>query len=351
MTASTDLSASQWYPPNAMRRGRVAVRVQWNGREFVAIRLLHPKEKRWRWATYRNGEIVWLPPRHRAAEWGGEPQCWQPCDAAAWRDPLPDPIAGPLPPRLARPGLSPGSEAGRDRRVLQAEAADRIRADIEAEIGPDIASPDGRPSEQVRQRDTGWWRDPAAVGYEPEGQVSLRMAEARVLRAVAVAGNGTAGVGPRHRSTLGPWMDAVAAAFGETIVEGADGSALAVAVRFEPTPRDTDDWLTAMTWFTALNPPELRSKRAAPWSFNRLQQLLVWRAMTPPVSWARIGRHIGRSRTRAGQLYAEAVDKVWRTANGLPVYKHAVIADQLALLRARNRAYRTAGDSGNGRRG
>src|SRR5262245_56336474 len=102
MNALTNVSANRWYPPHAMRRGRVAVRVQWNGREFLAIRLLHPKEKRWRWATYRNGEIVWLPPRQRAREWGAEPQCWQPCDFATWREPLPDPIAGPIVPTGVR---------------------------------------------------------------------------------------------------------------------------------------------------------------------------------------------------------------------------------------------------------
>ena len=59
------------------------------------------------------------------------------------------------------------------------------------------------------------------------------------------------------------------------VVTSADSDA---GVPFAPTPRDLSDYLTAMRWFVALNPPEMWHRRREPLELNQSQRLLVWRA-------------------------------------------------------------------------
>src|SRR5690606_15145035 len=186
-----------------------------------------------------------LPPKGQERRWGPEPSAWQPVDLAAWDLPLPEPISGPLPQRAVPWSRreSRGRQAGM---IAQAEAAEAIRASVAAEIGPDDAeeapSPSGRPEQ--------WWRDAALVPYSKPGEISHAEAEARVCRALL-----TDGLRPDNRlAPIARTIAALAEAVAET-VSSADAEDR--GPRFEPTPRDLADYLTAMRWFALLNPPEL----------------------------------------------------------------------------------------------
>lgn len=63
------------------------------------------------------------------------------------------------------------------------------------------------------------------------------------------------------------------------------------------------------------------------------QKILALRAPAPPLSWRRIAKILELSPTRATQLYADAITKVWRAANEGDDQREAAIA----ALRASNR--------------
>jgi hypothetical protein len=106
---------------------------------------------------------------------------------------------------------------------------------------------------------------------------------------------------------------------------------------FEPNGKDRDDYLIAIAWFTALNPPELWPKKRRMESFNRAQYALVYRALDPPASWSYMANKWSTTPERAKRIYADALEQVWRAANGQPVLRHVEVADQIGQLRKRNR--------------
>jgi len=110
--------------------------------------------------------------------------------------------------------------------------------------------------------------------------------------------------------------------------------------RFEPTPRDISDYLTAFAWFTALYPPELWHKAREPYALSQAQCVLVWRVITPPLSWRQIAKRTGGSHTGVKHIYGAALASVHRAANGRPVLRHVTVKDRLAALKARNRRAR-----------
>lgn len=149
-----------------------------------------------------------------------------------------------------------------------------------------------------------WWRDANEIVYEPPGKVSPRMAEGRVMRAVAVCGRGVGAGGPTH-------LRAISEALADMVCSvdrQQDGSDR--VLRLDSGPADISDFSTAMGWFAALNP----TPKAA-WEFNRLQQALVLRSLPVPWSYGEMGDEWGLSGEAARKMYQQAIELVWQTAN------------------------------------
>jgi hypothetical protein len=115
-------------------------------------------------------------------------------------------------------------------------------------------------------------------------------------------------------------------------------------VRFQPLPRDHQDFDIAMSWVAALNPPELRRRGVQGYSLNRAQEALLLRSLDNPWSFRDIGEWFGFgekvARQQAHRMYRAALASCCRVANGEPAYRQMQIADQIALLQERNRAFK-----------
>lgn len=156
-----------------------------------------------------------------------------------------------------------------------------------------------------------------------------------MMRAAAVAGAGQI-VRPRLS------FDRVFRDLAEAVAE-ADREAQAKVTsqlreRLMLGPADHRDRLTAMAWFAALNPTELRDPGMPVFSLVDEQKVLIWRAER--LSFIHIKNLLGLShRECARRLYTEAIEMIWRAANGRQVYPHVATMNQIKLLQTRDRAY------------
>ncbi len=287
-------SSEKWYDSKTdLPPLKAAVRVNWSGHVFIAMRVVHPKRARVEWATVVDGELVYLPRKKDRRKWDAQPGAWQPKDAAQWPYDLPEPIY--------RPDRPPAPEAPSQPEIDRLEARD--------------------------PKSAFWWRDAAQVTYSPAGLITAREAEARVKRAILTDGLRKEKFA---RMTQHAWPAELL-----EVAEAIDNPDRPLPARFEPTPADIDDSLVAMAWFAALDPPEMRHMPIRP-NFVILQSVLILRAVEPPYTWEQTGREIGRSHTRAQQLHAEAVERITKAANGGFAYDH-IRTDHIAELRKRNR--------------
>ena len=316
---------------------RVRVVVLWNGRIFKASRVHHPRSKKLCWVTLRSSDFseMYLPPKGKKPEtWGDNPEWWQPEKPNEWK--------APLPPPLKVNGVSAEgvmADIGRGaRRRRQAAILDELRDEI-----------------------PWWWQidpDAARVVYEPAGLVTRDMAEGRIMRAVSASGaQETAAL---HRQSFEPTAfhalsDAAQAFLRNETSKREQMQPSKWLARLHLDRPDLKDWLTAMSWFAALNPPELRGKCDAdgecdeddttrPWTLNDRQKVLVARArcIGGPMSWRSIGEWMSISHVRCIQLYESAIDRVHRTANGLHITLDEAV-DHMAAVREGNRAFKRGG--------
>lgn len=307
-------TSSLWYrladmaPPY-----NVHVHVQFEGRQIKAVRGVHKGRDVWA-EVMRGGGLrtVVLPVAASVV--------WQPLSPEKWRLPLPEPIVGSIVTGMTRTTQSFTA-------VDAALAAEEMEADRDAiRAGGEIETDD-----PMRR----WWADLSAIRYEPKGEVSRRMVEGRVMRALADCGAGQAPVagGVAATDALAALSDAARRALAAD-----DGSHW--LVRFKPLVSDNSDFLEAMRWWTALNPPELWAAKRKPWTFSRAQRALFWRAIDEPLTWSEIGFRFKLSARRAQQVYETALDKCHRVANGRPPDRHRNPVDHIAALRERNREAR-----------
>jgi hypothetical protein len=314
------MTVSPWYrwedmpPPYT-----VMTRWQWAGRIFVGIRSKHPKSGREIFTDARTSERVDLS-RQKYDEDGSPywvdlvPELWQPLKPELWRAPLPAPVV------LSTAGIL----ATEQQSFNAAEAAREMEADRHHANSVSRETPDDAKR---------WWRDISNIKYEPAGDVTLKMVEGRVMRALAFCGAG------RGLTLTSVTACQVLAAAVEAHDKAVSDSVEAIVNRLQPLPADHSDFETAMGWFVALNPPELWHKRRMAWALSKMQRVLLLRSFDVPLSYEAIGRECGwKGHQRATQVYAEAVDKCWRAANGMQVHKHLMVSDQIAALRERNRA-------------
>ncbi len=242
------------------------------------------------WASWQSGRATPLAP-------GARPDYWQPQQPDKWKAPLPEPVIS------------------REPRMWSAVGE---REDLAAILPPE--------PEQ-------WWRDPTRIRYT--GDVTLDMAEGRVMRAVAACGHGY-GANAQTRTFSSILAD---------MAEENEFSAYPTSdytARFRPLPQDIADFEVAMGWFTALNPPDLRVKGAELWTFNRPQKAIAYRALDRPWSYGKMADKFGMTPDGARKAHYRAIEAVHRVATGLPAYSHVDPIDQIAALQERNRMARGA---------
>lgn len=308
-----------WYPMPAMKRAKAAVRLQWNGRVFRATKFFSPTTGKHEWAEYVDGEIRWLPPDGK--NWG-EPSAWQPDTGRPWPDPLPDPLRGPAP-RM-------WSSTLKFALVEDATAADLAR---EMEDDRESARANKGNVERSDLDKVQWWRDASQITYQAPGEITARMMEGRLMRAVAHAGT-ESGLTLKSR-TVGTLLAELATAADQAFNQEDPRSSF--AVKFQPLAQDHKDFPEAMRWFTELNPPHLWHRKREPWSLNRMQRVIAFRAFSIPWSYEEIGQDIGRTGERARQIHKEALARVLKIAN-----TKAAVSVEIEKLRERNRAHKRA---------
>lgn len=331
-----------WYSLADLPAVRAHVRVWWmvHGApvQYEVVRSWQQRSKSWGWVTLRDGVIETLPPKGRdKAAWSPEPVCWQPiAEGWTWPGDEPKPLLPHLVPRLE--GVT-----ALMREVSDAEAAEMAR-EMEADRETARAQNDGH----AKVFEVRWWVDATAIRYEPVGEISPRMAEGRMLRALAWCG---AGRGLTLRTTtVGSLLARMAeVASGEAAAAEAEREArLHNLPRFQPLPRDHEDFEVAMGWFGAINPPERWGPTRQSWTLNRVQRIMLMRTLTIQLSWSDIGASFENeakgipaiSGPRARQLYVRGMEMCHRVANGGAAYPGRKVVDQIAALKERNREHR-----------
>lgn len=305
---------------------RVRVHVQWNGRMYKAARVFHPRRKVLCWLTVRasDGSDQYLPPKSKlaAGSWAPDPEWWAPERPELWKAPLPPPLAfnGVIADEVRMVDAGPGA-----RRRQRAAAAS---------------------ADELKHKLPWWWLvdgDAPRMEYLAAGLITRQMAEGRLMRAVSSAGVGDM---QRFRRQLAIALPAFAdlpqhiqAAMREESEREQVLPPSAWQARLQLGHADHDDWLTAMAWFTALNPPEERAgSTARAWELNNRQKVLIYRArcVGGPMSWRSIGEIVGLHPSRCQQLYDTAIDRALAFANSTGVERNT----QMIRLRQRNRASR-----------
>lgn len=342
-----------WYRPDAEANTpplRARCRVVWGGRMFAAWRDTHPKTRRRCWAVdLGDGIVDYWPPKQWPRSYrgmGDEPELFQPRHPESWPYPLPEPERASEAGRMySTRGSGRGTGSARyGAMAAQAAQSAAAVAEIESALGftlDDLRRE--RAAEAAADEDRGrrWWKDSSLLTYSQPGEITRDEAEARILRAILTDGLRPWKQGERLRRAwpqeLIDWAEAQ-----KTLAEDPRAD---TRERFVPSPDDISDSLVAMKWFAALDPPQLR-REAILTEFTRDQVLLILRALEPPYTWRQIGRHelVGRvSHTQARRFYRDALERIWRAANGFKVFDHVTVRDELAALRERNRVFKREG--------
>lgn len=317
------------YPVTPALPYNTPIFVEWNGYHLKAIKSRNPKTGDDLWLEVRSdGERRPLPPQGQRTLWGDEPYCWWPI--GEWKGVLPQPLSIVVEPQLYTSRIS-------FELVNDAEASDLAR---EMEHDREAARANGGKAPTEKRRDPitmQWWRDITRIRYEPRGQVSLTNLEGRIMRAVATSGLGQ-GLTLRSKAT-----GDVLAELADLGSPSYDGPISDWAPRLQALPKDTTDFLEAMSWFTALNPPETWHPNREYWDINNAQIVIGYRALPMPWSFSEIGEKKltgkknkpGVSGERARQIYIAALDRALKLANGPIVDNPLIVA-----VRERNRLAR-----------
>lgn len=321
----------------------VKVRVAWSGRIFIAARG-RGKDGEERWGEYRPGSD-----RPRPVELSGSPDLWQPLHPELWRLPLPEPVT------LSADGIM-AAERVSFALVDAAEASDLAR-EMEADRAhANGVSRENRVAQPEKERSILWWRDASLIRYERAPDITLRMVEGRLMRAVYHSGAADHG-GVQTSSVLRDMSEAAARALAELEAKSTPD----FVPRMDSTPADAGDFLTAMGWFAALNPPDpnARPRRLLGWfgalegfdyipAFNQPQMIILRRAQNIPLSFDEIGielfhvdptgrdaaRRIHAAGERARLMFKGAVSSCWKLAMGLTEPASNRV---MAAVRQRNR--------------
>lgn len=323
---------ADWYAPADLPPVACAVRLWWGQGGIPrlvdhAVRQRDPDKKRplvWIWYSLdeRTREVTPLT--------AGGPVCWQPRDAR-WTWP------GGIAPAPIPPHFVPRMQSHRHL-TDEAEAAELAESSRELEAERHFANREGH-RESVKALGMPWWWDAAEIRYEPPGEVSRRMVEGRVMRALNTAG----GWRPKLKVKT---LSMLIAALADEAAESLDDRAARIEARltaFKPLGQDEEDFLEAMRWVLALSrptPDDPRLRVAHAWEPSREQRILNYRARFRLMSWGDIAMALSNdgkaiSYQRVQQLYTQAIDRCWKVAN-------APIEDdpRMTALREANRRHR-----------
>jgi hypothetical protein len=298
----------------------VHVRLQWLGRVVKGARGLHDGREVWTEISRGGGYASIRPDR--------DTLLWQPLVPDKWQLALPEPVAP--------------SVGGMHGTTYAMSAVDDAVVPGEF-VAPSNSWRDDDPHDR-------WWRGAGFdLRYEATGSVTRKMCEGRVMRALAHCGYGD--------NALAPRLFFAAAAAAEAGLAAAEAAALRVVAdlesmgqgivareRFEPLPRDVEDFPTAMGWVLGLNP-----NASVPYRWNWRQIVLWYRARDEALDWSQIGIGlIGVSAflkggkppkpTKCRALYDEAINGCHAIANDASTVGKGV--DRMAALRERNREAR-----------
>lgn len=351
--ASTTFGNGPWYrvsevPPPYV----IHVRIQCEGRVFIGARGLDPRSGGTVWIEVKRRERV--PVFHLDFTYA----LWQPLAPEKWQGQLGTPITD-IQSSPAWDGIEQKvwSETMRFQAVEDATAEELAR---EMEADRETARVQGSSTASFARltRETQWWRDITRIRYEAPPRIARQDAEARVLRAVA-----------QSEARAAPNMARGASQALASLVQQMDNKARGAldsnpvpnpVPRFDPLPRDHEDFPVAMGWFTALNPVELRERGTPLGTLCPEQIVIAMRSLPVPLSFTEIGYELAgmgsgiRSLVgRKGQRkpvprqdvrarYERAINMCHRAANGEQVHAQLKPADQIAALRERNRLYRKA---------
>lgn len=250
---------------------------------------------------------------------------WQPQYPDKWQAPLPEPIVG-----TQRQMWSERMSFGA---VEDAEASELAR---EMERDRQMARDAGSVLDHTQiDDDPRPWRDASWIRYDPPGAITPKMAEARIMRAVALCGHGR-GLTITSKTASDVLAKLAAKAQGQ---EYATNDFVAHLQAF---PQDHADFDVAMSWFVALAPRPINRIHTvrADWDFNNRQNVLIFRALDVPLSFEQIGNRVEfqMSKQAVQDLYNRTMRVVAKVANGVPVMlgDGKTQAEQLAALRERN---------------
>lgn len=310
-----------WYPvtsqhPPALVQVRAIIDVKGAyDAEVIASRGAPPHTNIW--AEWQAGRAKPLAP-------GSVPILWRPQAPEKWKAPLPPPVSEVREGRV-------WSSTTRFALVDEAEAAE-LAAEMERDRED---ARRGGAIEVVRKEGLPWWRDADQIRYEPAGQITPRMCEGRLMRAVAMCEHGR-GLTLRIRS-FGTILAQMAARLEQQEYATSD-----FVPRLKPLPADISDFEIAMSWFVAINPaplPEPGSRAA--WVPSRPQEVLLFRARNIPLSFEEIGARVEWNVTKQAvhRMYDRAIRRACRIANGAKIEG----VDQIAELQERNRAWKRKG--------
>lgn len=277
-----------WLPPGTV----TGVVVRRPGYEVLAA-AIDDKRGRRRWYGVSGVDL-------RPLTW--YPEAWRPADAKRWR--WPNGTVPPSLPVLVMPQLAttaPVFDATEAAAEMEAEREDARRNRIASEIG-----------------EVQWWRDVTRVRYEPMGEISREMGEARIMRHLVMERS----IPIAHRRQK---SNAAVVADIKRTWEDIYGEHPRDADWIPPMPlqpEDDRDFLTVLRWFAEVLPG------------RRDMRILRARTSSPPSPWMLIGDEIGMTGLRARRSYNSVVDSLISAGNRIPRYAPMRMDD----VRERNRA-------------
>jgi hypothetical protein len=268
--------------------------VHWNGREFLAARIIderprHPRKLVWATMT-KMGDPVYLPPAGKEEEWGTEPVAFRPADLATWGLPLPAPIRVSekrFTSERVQFALVDEAEVADLAREMERDRADAARGNVSCEtrIGPELQP----------------WRNIYRVVYARPIEPTELCGEARVMRALCY--DRLIKVGHRQIKTN---AGSVAAYGRVSDVPAAEDLTHDWRPPFQPDPRDIRDYEDVIS--PAIN--------EYGWS-RKEEDILRSRAIDPPFSFKELGDHYRKSGEWARLAYWGAIQGICSAANGV----------------------------------
>jgi len=167
-----------------------------------------------------------------------------------------------------------------------------------------------------------WWRDVTLVKYQPMGEITREMGEARIMRHLVMERSIPVGH-RRFRSNAAVVAD-IKRTWEDIYGEHPRDADWVPPMPLQP--EDDKDFLTVLGWFAEVLPSK------------RNMKMLRARTTSPPSPWLLIGDEFGLTGLQARRSYNSIVGRLVDAGNRKPRHAPAIIG----MVRDRNRAARRA---------